>query len=128
LPDNSSLGYFFERIILRRIILYRKVLRSDDSSPENSSLQLFFVRAGHSSPDDSLPEYYSSPDDSSLEKNLWRWKILCRMILRKENSSTNKKKSTETPSSGFVRIFFDEIRLYLKKRSFEILKRFSQRR
>jgi hypothetical protein len=35
-PDNSSLGYFFARKILRRMISCRKVLSSDDSLPENS--------------------------------------------------------------------------------------------
>jgi hypothetical protein len=36
-PDNSSLGSFFARIVFRRIIYRRKVLRSDDSSPEHSA-------------------------------------------------------------------------------------------
>jgi hypothetical protein len=56
--DNFSLGYLFARKILRRIILRRKVLHSE----------------------------YSSPDNSSLEKNPWRWKILRRMILRSDDS------------------------------------------
>jgi hypothetical protein len=44
-------------IILRRIVLRRKVLRSDDSLPE--SYQYFFVMAENSSPDSSSPESFA---------------------------------------------------------------------
>jgi hypothetical protein len=41
--ENSSLGDFFARKMLRRIILRREVLRSHDSSPENSPLIIFLL-------------------------------------------------------------------------------------
>jgi hypothetical protein len=54
-PDDSLPENSSLGYFFARKILRRKVLRSDDSSPKNSSLQLFFVRAENFSLEKSSP-------------------------------------------------------------------------
>jgi hypothetical protein len=101
--DDSSIGKFFAtdifslgRKILRRIVLRRKVLHSDDSSPE--SFRYFFVRAGNSSSDNSLPG------------RIYARKIICRIISQKKKTTWRRNILRPGYSSGlfFAEKFFAE--------------------
>jgi hypothetical protein len=95
---------------LRQIILRRKIFRSknvssevEDSSPEYSPAGYFFARK-------ILRRDNSSPENSSLEKNIpRRRKILRRSILHLHNSS---------PNNSSLRYFF--ARKILRRKVFSL--------